>query len=205
VSKYCDHLPLYHQKQIFAQRHKVNLPRQTLARWVELGADWLLPTYKQIRTGVMAGGHVQADETPVAYLSPGNGRTKQGYLWTACRPGEDVFYRWETSRAATCLDALLASEFSGILQCDGYNAYPAYASRRAGIRLAGCWAHLRRSSTRPANQLPNQPRGFCRNSSISTALNPNFGSKEPVPHCGKLPAPHRAVRSLNAYAKRCSC
>jgi transposase len=144
VSKYCDHLPLYRQEQIFAQRHKVTLPRQTLARWVELGADWLLPIYEQIRTGVMAGGYVQADETPVAYLSPGNGRTKQGYLWTACRPGEDVFYRWETSRAATCLDALLGSAFSGILQCDGYNAYPAYASRRTGIRLAGCWAHLRR-------------------------------------------------------------
>jgi transposase len=33
VSKYCDHLPLYRQEQIFAQRHNVNLPRQTLARW----------------------------------------------------------------------------------------------------------------------------------------------------------------------------
>ena len=56
VSKYCDHLPLYRQEQIFAQRHQVNLPRQTLARWVELAADWLQPIYEHIRTGVLADG-----------------------------------------------------------------------------------------------------------------------------------------------------
>lgn len=41
VSKYCDHLPLYRQEQILARRHGINLPRQTLARWVELVAQWL--------------------------------------------------------------------------------------------------------------------------------------------------------------------
>src|SRR5580698_5370183 len=40
VSKYCDHLPLYRQEQIYQQRHGLNLPRQSLARWVELAADW---------------------------------------------------------------------------------------------------------------------------------------------------------------------
>ena len=43
VAKYCDHLPLYRQEKIYARRHGVNLPRQTLARWVELAADWLQP------------------------------------------------------------------------------------------------------------------------------------------------------------------
>jgi transposase len=43
VSKYCDHLPLYRQEKIFARRHGVNLPRQTLARWVELAADQAVP------------------------------------------------------------------------------------------------------------------------------------------------------------------
>jgi len=36
VSKYCDHLPLYRQEQIYAQRHQVQISRQSLARWV----DW---------------------------------------------------------------------------------------------------------------------------------------------------------------------
>ena len=41
VSKYCDHLPLYRQEQIFARRHQVHLPRQTMTRWLELAAACL--------------------------------------------------------------------------------------------------------------------------------------------------------------------
>jgi hypothetical protein len=145
VGKYCDHLPLYRQEQIYAQRHGVHLPRQTLARWVGLAADWLKPIYEHIRTGVMAGGYVQVDETPVNYLEPGHGRARQGYLWTGSRPGGDVFYRWETSRAAACLENIVPANFTGTLQCDGYSAYRAFANSRGGaIELAGCWAHVRR-------------------------------------------------------------
>jgi len=146
VSKYCDHLPLYRQEQIFFQRHKVVLPRQSLARWVGLAAEWLKPIYEHIRTGVMAGGYVQVDETPIRYLEPGHGRTRQGYLWTANRPRGDVFYHWEPSRSAECLEKVVPAHFTGVLQSDGYAAYRAFAkSRGAGIRLAGCWAHVRRS------------------------------------------------------------
>ncbi len=145
VSKYCDHLPLYRQEQIYAQRHGLNLPRQTLARWVELAADWLTPIYEQIRIGVMADGYVQIDETPVKYLEPGYGKAKQGYLWTVCRPGKDVFYWWNTSRAAACLDAIVPADFKGTVQCDGYAAYPCFAEGRdRAVTLAGCWAHIRR-------------------------------------------------------------
>lgn len=145
VSKYCDHLPLYRQEQIFAQRFKINLPRQTLARWVELAADWLKPIYEHIRTGVMAGGYVQVDETPINYLDPGNRKTRQGYLWTGSRPGGDVFYHWATSRAAACLDNIIPVNFTGTIQCDGYSAYRSLATDRKGaVALAGCWSHVRR-------------------------------------------------------------
>ncbi len=145
VAKYCDHLPLYRQEQIFRRRHQVLLPRQTLARWVALAAEWLQPIYEHIRTGVLADGYVQVDETPVNYLEPGHGRTRQGYLWTGSRPGGDVFYRWATSRATACLDNLVPVNFRGTLQCDGYAAYRAFANGRSGaIELAGCWAHVRR-------------------------------------------------------------
>ena len=156
VGKYCDHLPLYRQEQIFSQRHQVQLPRQTLARWVALAADWLKPIYETIRTGVMGGGYVQVDETPVNYLEPGNGKTKQGYLWTGHRPGGDVFYRWETSRAAACLDKIIPVDFTGTLQCDGYAAYPSFANGRGEkkIELAGCWAHVRRKFFEAKEQTP---------------------------------------------------
>jgi len=155
VSKYCDHLPLYRQEQIFARRHDVHLPRQTLCRWVELAADWLKPIYETIRTGVLGGGYVQIDETPIRYLSPGNGQTKQGYLWTAHRPRGDVLYRWETSRAAACLENILPVDFTGTIQCDGYAAYGAFADGRPKpITLAGCWAHVRRKFHDALEQTP---------------------------------------------------
>ena len=93
----------------------------------------------------VAGGYVQVDETPINYLEPGHGRVRQGYLWTGSRPGGDVFYRWETSRASACLDNVIPTNFQGTLQCDGYSAYRAFANGRGGaIALAGCWAHVRR-------------------------------------------------------------
>jgi len=144
VSKYCDHTPLYRQEQIYRTRHGVNLSRPTMVRWVELVADWLKPIYHCIRTGVMAGGYVQVDESPVRFLAPGNGKTKTGYFWTASRPGGDVVYQWETSRAAACLDNVLPVDFKGTVQCDGYAAYASFARRKEHIQLAACWAHARR-------------------------------------------------------------
>ena len=145
IAKFGDHLPLYRQEQIYRTRHGVHLPRPTMVRWIALAADWLRPIYEAIRTGVMAGGYVQVDETPIRYLAPGHGQTRQGYLWAYSRPGGDVLFDWQTSRAATCLDNIIAVDFTGTVQCDGYSAYPAFADRRASkVTLAGCWAHARR-------------------------------------------------------------
>lgn len=145
VSKYCDHLPLYRQEQILARRYGINLPRQTLARWVELASEWLTPIYQQIKTGVMAGGYVQLDETPIDYLEPGTGRALKGYLWTGSRPGGDVFFDWHPSRAGECLDTVVPVDFQGTVQCDGYDAYNRLAQRSGKeIKLAYCWAHVRR-------------------------------------------------------------
>jgi len=155
VSKFCDHLPLYRQEQIFQQRHGLNVPRQSMARWMELGADWLRPIYEVIRTGVLGGGYVQIDETPIEYLEPGNGKTRQGYLWTSSRPAGGVFYCWHTSRAADCLEAIVPVDFKGTVQCDGYYAYRSFAKARKGaITLAGCWAHARRGFYEAREQTP---------------------------------------------------
>jgi transposase len=161
ISKYCDHLPLYRQADIYTRRYGVPLPRQTLARWVELAADWLRPIYEQIRTGVLGGGFVNVDETPIEYLEPGHGKTRQGYFWTCSRPGGDVVFRWETSRAAACLNNIVPVGFRGVVQCDGYAAYRAFADSRNGqIQLSGCWAHVRRKFYEALEQTPRSAAWF---------------------------------------------
>ncbi len=96
VGKYVDHLPLYRQEQIFATRHDVRISPQTMAQWMGLAADWLRPIYEHIRTGVLGGGYVQVDETPIEYLAPDHGQTKLGYFWSCVRPGGDTFFTWAT-------------------------------------------------------------------------------------------------------------
>ncbi len=154
VSKYCDHLPLYRQEQIYARQYGVWLPRQKLERWVGVAAEWLRPIYQFIRTGVVTADYIQLDETPVRYLDPGNGTTKLGYLWTGSRPGDDVFYHWETGRGASCLGKIIPVDFRGTLQCDGYVAYRSFARHRKDIELAGCWAHARRKFHEALDQSP---------------------------------------------------
>jgi len=162
VAKFADHLPLYRQQSIFESRFRVILSRQNMARWMGLVADWLKPIYEIIRTGVMGGGYVQVDETPIRYLEPGHGQTKLGYLWTALRPHKaacgEVFYHWETGRSAACLERIIPVDFQGTLQCDAYSAYDSFARRRpaGSITLAGCWAHARRGFFEAREQAPQQ-------------------------------------------------
>lgn len=126
-----------------------------MAEWVGLAAEWLAPIYDEIKKGVLEGGYVQVDETPIRYLAPGHGKTKLGYLWTCAAPHGDAIFHWETSRAATCLDNIIPVDFSGALQCDGYEAYDCFARRRGGkIILAGCLAHVRRKFYEAREQAP---------------------------------------------------
>src|SRR6267143_1022517 len=84
VSKYCDHLPLYRQSEIYA-REGVELDRSTLADWVGGTSQLLAPLVEALRRHVMAGGKLHADDTPVPVLAPGNGKTKTGRLWAHVR------------------------------------------------------------------------------------------------------------------------
>lgn len=145
VSKYVDHLPLYRQEQIYRSRHGVEIPRQTLCRWVSMAAGELELLYEAMKNEQAHCQYLQVDETPIRYLKPGAGKAPQGYLWVSSVPSSDVIYHWHAGRAAGCLHELIDEKFNGILQCDGYSAYPSFQKQRAGpLELAGCWAHVRR-------------------------------------------------------------
>ena len=145
TGKFCDHLPLYRQQEIAWSRHRIDISRQDMARWLDLAALWLRPIYQRILGGMWGDGYVQIDETVIKYLVPGTGKARQGYFWTVKRPDGDTVFHWSTERAAAVLEEFVPESFKGVIQCDGYSAYRAYARPRAErIRLAACWAHVRR-------------------------------------------------------------
>ncbi len=80
VAKFCDHLPLYRQSEIYA-REGVELERSTLADWVGQSAALLRPLVDALERHVMAGERLHADDTPVPVLAPGTGKTSTGRLW----------------------------------------------------------------------------------------------------------------------------
>ena len=80
ISKYCDHLPLYRQAQIFA-RQGVTLDRSTLCDWVGRACWWLTPLYELIAEHRSGLAKVFADDTTLPVLDPGRGKTKTGRLW----------------------------------------------------------------------------------------------------------------------------
>lgn len=67
VAKYCDHLPLYRQAEIYA-RDGVDLDRSTLADWVGQTARLMRPLVDVVGTHVMAAERVHADDTTVPVL-----------------------------------------------------------------------------------------------------------------------------------------
>ena len=145
VSRYRDHLPWHRLEQIYAGLG-VPLSRQTLCNWSGMAADAVQLVVKAMGEDVFSGGYVQIDETPIEYLAPGHGKTKTGYLWVAHNPAlKATIFHWRTGRAASCLHEIIPENFQGIIQCDGYSAYNAFAQsaqRKGTIRLAGCWAHF---------------------------------------------------------------
>jgi hypothetical protein len=97
VSKYCDHLPLYRQSQIFA-RAGAELDRSTLAEWVGGSSRLLPPLVEALRRHVMAADKLHADDTPVPVLAPGLGKTKTG----GCGPTCATIVPQETAHQLRC-------------------------------------------------------------------------------------------------------
>jgi transposase len=152
VAKFCDHLPLYRQAEIFA-RQGIELDRSTLADWVGRSCWWLEPLWHLLRRHVMSSTRIFADDTPLPVLDPGRGRTKTGRLWGYAiddRPWNGsippaVVYLYAEDRKGEHPAAHLAG-FQGILQVDGYSGFKSLLENRppGAIRLAFCWAHCRR-------------------------------------------------------------
>ena len=149
VSKYCDHLPLYRQSDMYA-REGVELDRSTLADWVGGTSRLLEPLVEALRRHVMAADKLHGDDTPVPVLAPGRGQTKTGRLWTYVRdsrPAGDttppaVWFAYTPDRKGEHPKAHL-SHFTGTLQADGYAGYDqVYEGGR--IQEAACLAHVRR-------------------------------------------------------------
>jgi transposase len=149
VAKYADHLPLYRQETIYG-RAGLAIPRSTLGEWVGSCGVQLQPLVDAMRQELLQHSVLHADETPVAMLDPGAGKTHRAYLWSYCTTGFEreqlVVFDFAESRAgkhpAQFLQAADGKPWHGTLVCDDYSGHKALLA--SGVTEGGCLAHARR-------------------------------------------------------------
>jgi transposase len=86
ISRFVDHLPYYRQETLNA-RSGVHTPRPTMASQSGRAGAAMPPLYDAHQHFVLSCPVLHADETPVALLDPGAGKTKRAYSW-AYAPAE---------------------------------------------------------------------------------------------------------------------
>jgi transposase len=152
VAKYLDHLPLYRQEHIF-ERAGLAIARSTLAQWVGECGVQLQPLVDALSAEMLRHEVLHADETPVAMLKPGHGKTHRAYLWSYCTTQfnsmKAVVFDFADSRGGQHVRSFLGlpgSEqnpgWKGTLVTDDFSGYK--ACFELGVTEAGCMAHARR-------------------------------------------------------------
>jgi transposase len=152
VAKYLDHLPLYRQEAIF-QRAGHLIARSTLAQWVGECGVQLQPLVDSLAAELLRQPVLHADETPVAMLKPGHGKTHRAYLWSYCttsfNPVKAVVFDFADSRGGQHVRGFLGLPgtqakpgWQGKLVTDDFSGYK--ACFELGVTEVGCMAHARR-------------------------------------------------------------
>lgn len=142
LAKYRDHLPLYRQSAMFLADAGVEISRSTLCHQVMHVGSLCAAIAREMTMDLLAGGYIQADETPVGVQSAKvKGRNHRGWIWEYSRPHGPVIFDFQMSRSREGPQEFL-KDYRGLLQCDGYVAYNNLGNDR--IERLGCMAHLRR-------------------------------------------------------------
>lgn len=154
IRKYLEHLPVYRQCATLRRDFGIEISRQTLVDAVMVVGDLVRALMGPMKADLLAGGYIQADETPVPVQSAAiRGRNHRGFLWQYSRPGGPVVFDFQMGRSREGPKQFLGG-FRGWLQSDGYSVY---AELGEGIRHAGCLVHARRYYFEALQLTPTAP------------------------------------------------
>jgi transposase len=143
VSKYCDHLPLARQSEIYA-RHGVDLARSTLCDWVAAAARLAEPVVEVMKAEMFGSKVIHTDDTTIPVLDNSRGRTRTARLWVYLgdRDHRHAVFDYTPNRKRDG-PARFLSGYSGYLQADAYSGYDGVYAGGSVLEVA-CWAHARR-------------------------------------------------------------
>jgi transposase len=145
VAKFCDHLPLYRQEQIF-HRLSIDLSRQTMSLWMLKVGQAITPLINLMQDEVLNYRIAFADETTVQVLNESNRRAQtKSFMWCFIGGSPDkrsIIYQYHPTREGKVAEQFFEG-FQGALHCDGYGGYNALIKSQHIIAI-NCFAHVRR-------------------------------------------------------------
>lgn len=174
TTKYVDGLPL-HRFETVLNRHGIEIPRQTLVRWVIQCSEHFQPLLNLMRDRLLESPVIHCDETRVQVLKePDRDPTSQSWMWVQASGPPDrqvVLFDYTTSRAQEVPLRLLEG-YRGYVMTDDYAGYNALALQPGVERLA-CMAHVRRKFVEAQKV---QPKGKTGRADVAlTMINKLYG------------------------------
>jgi transposase-like protein len=163
-TKYMDGLPLHRFEKVLGG-HGIDIPSQTLARWVTQRGEHLLPLLNLMRDSLLAGRAIHCDETRAQVLKePDREPSSQSWMLvhTSGPPDKPVILSdHSTSRAQELLKRLLDG-YRGYVMTDDYAGYNAPGAQSGVERIEG-WAHVRRKFVEAQKVQPKGKTGRADN------------------------------------------
>jgi transposase len=172
IAKFCDHLPLYRQEQIF-ERIGITLSRQTMSAWILTVGEKIIPLVNLLQDHILDYDVAFADETTVQVLNePGRPAKTKSYIWNFSGGPADktaVIYQYHPTRSGDTAKDFF-QDYPGAVHCDGYTGYNQLAIRPSDdypdndplatkpITIINCFAHVRRKFIESAGD--QQPTGI---------------------------------------------
>jgi transposase len=127
-------LPLRKIRSILQRQYKLHITDAHLYKMLRTMGNKLSPEYEKNIQLIRASPFVHADETGMRVDG------KNYYLWVFTNGITTIFTITKT-RSKKTINEILGENYSGIIICDGWNAYSNYTPN-----IQRCWAHILREA-----------------------------------------------------------
>lgn len=139
-------MPFYRQEKDL-KRKGLMISRQVICNWsIRCAQKYLKPVFERMEKDIRSAEIVNMDETTLLCLQERqNGRESKSYEWLCMtneyEKNQMALYYYKKDRSQENVETILGTDFKGVIQSDGYQAYGNYSSAKGN---AGCLSHARR-------------------------------------------------------------
>jgi len=160
-AKYTNAVPFYRIEKQF-ESDGLDISRQEVARWTIACAErYLSVLYDHLNKRMYDYHILHADETPLLVNKDGRPAGSKSYMWVY-RTGQFyehpiILYEYQRTRNASHPRGFL-KDFSGVCLTDGYQVYHTIEKEREDLKIAGCYAQVRRRYDEALKAMPMSAR-----------------------------------------------